>query len=465
MSAITNITTIQDKLRKHKIPADYETLATARGVTWLGPEVPNTVTKTTWQCSHGHRWQTSYSGLRHGKGCPYCLGVARKTPSDYHALAQQRGFVWLGPEAPNSYTKTGWQCGQQHRWQATYSQIKIGNNCPRCAREARIGRGYIPKTSADYHALAQQRGFEWLGPEAANVAYKTRWKCGAGHTWRACYANIQAGRGCPHCARVVPKTPQDYEALACKRGFVWLGLEVSNVQTPTVWQCSQGHSWRATYGHISHGNGCPYCNSGTSIPPAGYHALASQRGFTWLGPEVSNVASKTWWQCGYGHKWMAAYNYIQRGRGCPYCGGYHKTKTPSDYHALAQQRGFEWLGSEVPPTTETKTIWQCSHGHSWSATYTHIRLGTGCPYCYGHIRKTPADYHVLAQQSGFEWLGPEVSNTHTPTGWQCGQGHPSWEATYNRIRHGGTGCPYCARLARVVHTQSTHKTPSPMPEQ
>lgn len=437
MSTTTKATT--DK-KKHKTPADYEALAVARGFVWLGPEAPNTTTKTTWQCQQRHRWEASYRNLRQGKGCPFCLGVARKTPADYKALAAARGFIWLGPEAPNTYTKTGWQCGQKHRWQATYSQIKIGSNCPRCAREAQFGRSRMPKTSADYHALAAERGFTWLGPEAANVTHKTRWTCGAGHTWWACYANIQTGRGCPYCARVARKTPKDYEALAGKRGIVWLGPEAPNAHTTTTWQCSQGHRWEADYSHISGGHGCPYCTGVIPIPPADYHALASQRGFTWLGPEVANVASKTWWQCGQGHTWPAAYSHIRRGRGCPYCGG-NSSKTPTDYHNLARERGFVWLGPETS-TTRVKTTWQCGRGHQWQATYTRIWSGAGCPYCAGRIRKAPADYEALARQRGFVWLGPEAPNAKTTTTWQCQYGH-QWQTTYSHIRQ-GTGCPYCA---------------------
>jgi len=38
-------------------------------------------------------------------------------------------------------------------------------------------------------------------------------------------------------------------------------------------------------------------------------------------------------------------------------------------------------------------------------------------------RKTPADYEALARERGFIWLGREVPNATTATGWQCGQGH------------------------------------------
>jgi very-short-patch-repair endonuclease len=62
----------------------------------------------------------------------------------------------------------------------------------------------VPKTPDDYHALAEERGYRWLGPEVPNVRTKTNWECEKGHRWEAVYANVKhAGSGCPICVDVV----------------------------------------------------------------------------------------------------------------------------------------------------------------------------------------------------------------------------------------------------------------------
>ena len=160
----------------------------------MGPEVPNTHTKTSWECEQGHRWQAPYNAIRRGTGCPVCASRVPKTITDYHALAEKRGFRWLGPEVPNTGTRTGWECEQGHRWQAPYLNIRRGRGCPFCA-------GLAPKMPADYHTLAEERGFRWLGPEASTIHTKTEWECEQGHHWQAPYHNIRRGSGCPFCAR------------------------------------------------------------------------------------------------------------------------------------------------------------------------------------------------------------------------------------------------------------------------
>lgn len=424
-----------------KTPADYRTLAEKRGFCWLGPEVPNTSTKTDWECEKGHRWEATFNNVRQGTGCPVCYGNLPKTPDDYRMLAEGRGFRWLGPEVPNVTTKTVWECADGHQWEARFSDIQQAHGCPVCANR-------IPKTPDDYHALAQERGFRWLGPEVPTTSTKTGWECEQGHHWEAAYGNVRAGTGCPFCAGTAPKTPDDYHALAEERDFRWIGPEVRNTEARTIWECEQGHRWEATFNNVRHGTGCPVCYGNLPKTPADYCALADQRGFQWLGPEVPNVLAKTVWECESGHQWEAPYNGIQQGYGCPFCAGI-APKTPDDYHALAAERGFRWLGPEVPDI-KSKTGWVCQLEHQWEARYNDIQQGTGCPACAietkaEQLRKTPSDYHALAAERGLRWLGPEVPNSSTKTVWECEQGH-RWESVYGNVR-AGYGCPFCAGKA------------------
>ena len=54
------------------------------------------------------------------------------------------------------------------------------------------------------------------------------------------------------------KTPKDYQELALKAEFVWLGPEVTSVQTKTRWRYKKGHEWDCIYSSIQQGHGCPY---------------------------------------------------------------------------------------------------------------------------------------------------------------------------------------------------------------
>ena len=82
--------------------------------------------------------------------------MRRKTPSDYHALARTREFVWLGPEVPNTQTKTKWQCGKGHEWLMTYNMIQRGQGCRVCGIHSRAEKHR--KKPVHYATLAKRRG-------------------------------------------------------------------------------------------------------------------------------------------------------------------------------------------------------------------------------------------------------------------------------------------------------------------
>lgn len=243
---------------KKKTAEDYHVLAELRGFKWLGTEVPTVDVKTTWECSAGHLCKIRYSSLHAGYGCPICAIERQKErnrlkPADYHALAKKRNFKWLGPEVANVKIKTSWECKYGHRWSTPYRIIKGGSDCPYCACKA-------PKTSRDYHAAAEKRGFKWLGPKVRNVNVKTTWECQNGHQWQSPYSTINGEKaGCPYCSHSVPLIPDDYHALAESRGFKWLGPQVRINRAKTIWECDKGHQWKASYSNIKQERGCPIC--------------------------------------------------------------------------------------------------------------------------------------------------------------------------------------------------------------
>lgn len=246
------------------------------------------------------------------------MGKPRKLPEDYHALASERGFSWLGPNVLNNAAGTYWRCEYGHTWRASYGNIRAGKACPDCARSVRANKHRIPAVA--YAQLAQQRGFDWLGPSVRRTDEHTRWRCSHGHIWSATLDKIRAGRNCPYCSRRARITHDDYTSIAFARGFYWLGPQVPRSLDNTRWKCAEGHTWEASYNAVKNcGSGCPHCAGLLPKSPFDYQALAHIRGFEWLGPMVERVIYKTGWRCSLGHDWQARYNDLQQGRGCPQC--------------------------------------------------------------------------------------------------------------------------------------------------
>lgn len=244
----------------------------------------------------------------------------------------------------------------------------------------------IRKTEADYHELAHNRGLEWVGRYPGRTSIKTLWRCEKGHEWKAQYSNIYMGTGCPICYRT---TGEDYHLLGADRGIYWAGeiLPFSR-SSLTLWNCEKGHEWKARYNNIYQGTGCPFCSGKARKTEQNYHDLAYERGVLWTGQELpKNVQTKTLWQCQDGHTWETTYSIIRNGCGCPYCAKVVK-KTEADYHSIGADRGLRWIGQELPKNTAFKTLWQCQDDHTWDAPYSMIQQGSGCPRCASFLNGT-----------------------------------------------------------------------------
>lgn len=96
--------------------------------------------------------------------------------------------------------------------------------------------------------------------------------------------------------------------------------------------------------------------------------------------------------------------------------------------------------------------WRCYRGHSWKAVVSNRHLGTGCPYCSGHLpipgeNDLATTHPQLAQQWNTARNEGKLPSQYLPLSnkivwWRCEHDH-EWQATiFTRIL--GSGCPYCS---------------------
>jgi hypothetical protein len=283
-----------------------------RGIVMLGEYVKATV-KAQFQCSEGHTWKTAPGNVLSGHGCPKCgkkkaADGKRLTASTICERLAGRGIVLLG-EHVTANTKTLFQCSEGHTWKATPGSVMGGNGCPHCS-------GSIPLTKEIVNKRIADRGFVLLG-EYVNSGTKTLFQCNKGHTWEVLPSAIMGGGGCPRCAGQVPLSKEIVNSRIANLGFVMLG-EYVNVDTKTMFQCGEGHTWEATPYKVMGHTGCPYCSRRIPLTTEDINARISDRGLAMLDEFISSH-TKVRFQCSEGHTWEAKPNNILNGRGCPGC--------------------------------------------------------------------------------------------------------------------------------------------------
>jgi hypothetical protein len=325
---------------------------------------------------------------------------AKLTIENAHSLAESRGYKFLSNEYKNANTKYLWRCGQGHEWLAIYSSIQQGKGCLNCS-------GKFPKTIQDAHILAGIMDYKFLSPELKNTKNKHLWGCGQGHEWMASYHDIQQGYGCPHCAGNIPKTMKDAHHLAESRGFKFLSTEFKGTQTKFLWGCGQGHEWMTRYSSIQKGDGCPHCSDRFPKTIQDAHILAGSMDYKFLSPKFYGVNYKYLWRCGQGHEWLAIYNNIQQGHGCPHCAN-KAPITMADAYLLADSIGYKFLSSEFKGVNK-KYLWGCGQGHEWLVRYSDIKKGRGCPNCADKTRGEKLTRYCFKQmlKRNFEKIRPD----------------------------------------------------------
>lgn len=105
----------------------------------------------------------------------------------------------------------------------------------------------------------------------------------------------------------------------------------------SLFECSLGHTWMATPDNVLRRSGCPECfGIEHKIRSETYthtkedfqsYLLEDHRGIKIIGDYINN-ATKTLFECGVGHQWVAVPRNIKSGRGCPKCAkhGYNPSK-------------------------------------------------------------------------------------------------------------------------------------------
>lgn len=195
-----------------------------------------------------------------------------------------------------------------------------------------------------------------------------------------------------------------------------------------------------------------------------------------LGSILVKVHSrhKVWWSCdqcpmGFVHSWVTTVTHRSYGSSCPYCCNKAVCQHNSlATHAPAVAAQFSSRNKRTAHDytfgTSQHVIWQCEHGHEWSAAVnSRTSHKTGCPECSALRRALqPRKRHPVLTNSQQPVMQRRDWNLNAKAGLDpskitcssrkranwichcCSKGQPHrWQAIVENVFR-GTGCPCCA---------------------
>ena len=394
----------------------------------------NSHTKTLFQCSEGHTWETTPTTLIHGgSGCPHCAGRVPLTKEIVNERLADLGIVMIG-DYVNSQIKSLFQNKEGHTWEAKPANVLSSNDRQQRTGNIRLTKEIVNERLAD-------RGLVMLD-EYVHQKVKARFQCSHGHIWTARPNNVLFGKGCPKCgknamAKKRRLTAETVYTRITDRGITLLG-EYVNSQTITLFKCDKGHTWETTPNSVMRGSGCPQCyEKNHPLTKEIVNARITDRGITLLG-EYMGAHASTLFQCSKGHTWEARPGNIMQGKNCPHCDGQFPLSKEIVKERIAD-RGLVILGDYV--NSITTTLFQCSEGHTWDASPGNVMAGTGCGICAGNTPLTTEIVNDRIADRGLVLLDEYINNT-MKCRFQCSEGHV-WETAPANVLS-GRGCTVCA---------------------
>lgn len=184
-----------------------------------------------------------------------------------------------------------------------------------------------------------------------------------------------------------------------------------------------------------------------------------------INPETVSSGSdiKYWWKCKKcGYEWQATPYTRTLGRGCHCCAGLAVVPGINDFASQHPDLLKEWdyekntvSPDKVSCGSNKKVWWKCQKcGNSWQAApYTRIKLGSGCPYCFGRLPikgKTDLASQKPELLKDWDYEKNEISPDDICCGsekkvwWKCHICGYEWQASPS-LRNAGGGCTKCLR--------------------
>lgn len=297
-------------------------LAKKYGGRVLSTHYVNNKTGLEFECAAGHVFVLRPDTMFRGQWCPPCNGWVRRTLTDCHEWARQRGGECLSVAYVHANYPLRWRCAEGHEWSARPNAVRMGGWCAVCA-------GHKNPPLRDLQRAAEERGGTLVSRRHTDCRVPLRWRCRAGHEFERLLGDVRRGRWCQRCRREQRNwSLADMQALAAVRAGTLVERRYVDATTPMRWRCVMGHQWRATAREVLTGKWCPRCHEelistskpGVKLTLDDLRATAARMGGRCLATRYTGIRKeRVDWRCAQGHTFTISVSRAREGAWCKTC--------------------------------------------------------------------------------------------------------------------------------------------------
>lgn len=371
----------------------------------------NSGKKVWWRCNQGHEWSATIASRNKGTGCPKCMKESQTSFSEqavYFYIKKRyidaiNRDISFGKEfdvyIPSLRTAIEYD-GQQFHTDLSKDKQKSEWCKEQGIRLIRIREKGCPKLNDDDIIIRNSKSSISL-----NIAISMLMEM---LNIKNCDIDVERDNAKILKQYIKGKKRNSFASVFPELVCEWDSEKNINMSPDMFapfsnkkvwWKCKYGHTWMATIGERSDGNGCPFCSGHRTWK--GFNDLLSKNpkvASEWhpykngnLMPDMVTEYSgkKVWWRCKQGHEWQTRISHRSNGVGCPYCAGQMAVKGVNDLLTKNPGLAAEWHPSKnggltpdmVMTGSSKKVWWLCKQGHEWQAIIYERSKGRDCPSC------------------------------------------------------------------------------------
>ncbi|MCH1473284.1 MAG: hypothetical protein L7V85_05170 [Bacteroidia bacterium] len=297
-----------------------------------------------------------------------------------------------------------------------------------------------------FKTIAIKKNGKCLSSVYKTLNTKLKWQCSKGHTWESIPNSIMRGTWCPVCAGKAKKTIQDMQELAYARGGKCLSKNYINGKTKLIWECANGHIWKAKYDNIQQGKWCPDCSTGLSERICRTYfeevfkvPFPNTKGISWLRNDKGNFLELD----GYSNTLQLAFEHqgTQHYEGESY---FEKAKYDDIKAQLCEENNV--LLIQIPqlgvllPHSKLHRFLEEEFKNTRFKRYKLPQL-KDVDLSKAYSNRVDMEMKRLAEDKGGEFLSKHYLGSTIKHQWKCANGHV-WSTTPSAISS-GNWCPKC----------------------
>jgi len=161
-----------------------------------------------------------------------------------------------------------------------------------------------------------------------------------------------------------------------------------------------------------------------------------------LATEYINTNYKMLWQCKNGHKWKAIWKNVKNNNSwCPFCCSRNKKYTIKEIKEFINSIGYKLISTEyINANTPLKV--ECNNGHIYYPVFYSLKIGHRCDVCFGKQKLNFIEVNNFIESIGYKLISTEYINAKTPLEIKCNNNHTCY-LTLSNLKTGNR-CFICS---------------------